>query len=346
MSARCGTEWAEFVDIYMKKDLAHEVESVVGRRRASVTVGIPTRSRRRYLEVAVESVLKNLEAGDQLIIADNASEDDTAEYLSGLTDRRIEIIRHQSDIGMVANWNSLLARARGDYFLLLSDDDSLLTGALGTLRDALDEPSVAIAYGRARVVDATGAVVTFGHLAPKKEQAAEFVSEWGSFRRSIYPCSLMCRTQDLQKIDGFSAKFGPFADVGAWMGILSNLPGGLVRFCRDFVADYRVHPQAVSTTGTFTGIEGLYSLAAEFPSVSGVNMHYYFAAMRAHFVSSAIRRQAAATRLKLIVFIYLLFRSRVVVRENWSLRVYSRQFLIIALPKIYEWSKRRKSQAI
>jgi GT2 family glycosyltransferase len=57
----------------------------------------------------------------QILIWDNASTDDTAEYLKGLDDPRIEVIYHPTNIGVNA-YARLFPRCAGDYLVELDDD--------------------------------------------------------------------------------------------------------------------------------------------------------------------------------------------------------------------------------
>lgn len=92
-----------------------------------LTIGIPTYNRAGTLRRAVESALAQ-DCGDvEILIADNASSDGTEAYCRALAEREpaVRYIRHRSNHGPTANFNSVLRQARGDYFLFLSDDDWL-----------------------------------------------------------------------------------------------------------------------------------------------------------------------------------------------------------------------------
>src|SRR5689334_22925382 len=115
--------------------------------RASVTVAIPTRNRRALLPAAVESALAAAQPHDQVIVSDNASTDDTASYLSSLANARVTVLRQATDLGMVGNWNACLSAARGECFVLLSDDDLVERSALDTLVAPLADATVAVSYG-------------------------------------------------------------------------------------------------------------------------------------------------------------------------------------------------------
>ncbi len=310
---------------------------------ATVTIGIPTRNRVEYLREAVRSALAAAGPDDQIVVSDNASTDATPAFLAGLTDPRVTVLRQRTDLGMVGNWNACLAAARGDHFLMLSDDDLLEPDAIRALSPPLLDRRVAFAYGRARVVDASGALRTLGHPGVVREDSRAFVRAWFRSRRTVYPCGLMMRRADLEEAGGFDAAFGPFADVGAWLGILSATPARDVVFVPDVVASYRVHDAALSTADLRPGIAGATELARRFAAAYLPDGPAGFARIRAHFVASALRRRARGCYLPTLAYLGLLVRHAPLVLRYRPLEPYARQVVILAAPRAYE--RRKRAQA-
>ncbi len=98
-----------------------------------VTVGIPTYNRpeglRRTLECVTAQTYRHLE----IIVADNASPDpDVAaiaqEYAS--KDSRITFCRHETNLGIFANFSFVLQRATGPLFMWWADDDERTPDAI------------------------------------------------------------------------------------------------------------------------------------------------------------------------------------------------------------------------
>ena len=120
-----------------------------------LTIGIPTYNRAGTLRRAVESALAQ-DCGDvEILIADNASSDGTEAYCRALAEREpaVRYIRHRSNRGPTANFNSILRQARGDYFLFLSDDDWLFVAEIAALGKIVSLPE-AMLY---RSLDGTSA---------------------------------------------------------------------------------------------------------------------------------------------------------------------------------------------
>jgi len=77
------------------------------------------------LRHAVSSVLAQSHKDFEIIISDNASEDDYQGYIQTLSDSRVVYYRYASSVPVTANWRKALSLATGDYVLMLGDDDAL-----------------------------------------------------------------------------------------------------------------------------------------------------------------------------------------------------------------------------
>jgi glycosyltransferase involved in cell wall biosynthesis len=100
---------------------------------------LPTRSRLELLKLAIESV-RLQDYGDwEIVVQDNASDDDVCGYVASLSDSRIRCERNERLVPVTDNWNLALGRARGDYSIMLGDDDALIPGCLATLAALVEE---------------------------------------------------------------------------------------------------------------------------------------------------------------------------------------------------------------
>lgn len=91
----------------------------------SLTIGIPTYNRSACVVQTVQRLLHNSDMGFELIVSDNASEDDTIQRLGELSDGRLRTVRQSENLGACANFSFLLDQAKGDYFILHQDDDAV-----------------------------------------------------------------------------------------------------------------------------------------------------------------------------------------------------------------------------
>jgi glycosyltransferase involved in cell wall biosynthesis len=109
----------------------------------AVTVGIPTYNRSAGLQRALESVLGQSERDLEVIVSDNASTDETPQViaLAATHDERIRYLRHETNRGLTANFNAVLEAARGQYVMVLADDDWLEEDYVARCRAMLEADS-------------------------------------------------------------------------------------------------------------------------------------------------------------------------------------------------------------
>ncbi len=97
-----------------------------------ISIGIPTYNRAHAISDAIISVQKQGITDLELIISDNASPDNTEEVVQSFAkdDPRIKYYRQDTNIGPQANFSFTQEKARGKYFMWLSDDDELVPDLL------------------------------------------------------------------------------------------------------------------------------------------------------------------------------------------------------------------------
>jgi glycosyltransferase involved in cell wall biosynthesis len=106
----------------------------------------------------VESVFAQDRDEWRLLVVDDAYPDpQITEWLTGLDDPRVTVVRHDENVGITANYRECLARATQDHLVFLGCDDVLLPDYVGVVLDAFAAvPEAAMVQPGVRVVDETG----------------------------------------------------------------------------------------------------------------------------------------------------------------------------------------------
>ena len=94
--------------------------------RSLVSVCVPVYNAERWLAGALESAVAQTYEELEIVVADNASTDASAEIASGFDDPRIRVERSGVTIGAVANHNRAIRLSHGAYVKFLHADDLLL----------------------------------------------------------------------------------------------------------------------------------------------------------------------------------------------------------------------------
>jgi hypothetical protein len=115
-----------------------------------ISICIPTRNRATLLNRCLSHLMTFSSFNFEVVIADNASTDDTKDIVSLYAEKfpHLTYLRHDTDIGFIRNIHSVLGRARARYAYVLCDDDIVFESGLVLLKTALDEsPELAAASG-------------------------------------------------------------------------------------------------------------------------------------------------------------------------------------------------------
>jgi glycosyltransferase involved in cell wall biosynthesis len=203
----------------------------------SVTVVIPTRNRLTFLREAIDSIERQSLSDWELIVVDDASDDDTSPWLEGHRDPRIRPVRLHRHSDRSAARNRGLREARGGGVLFLDDDDRLRPGALERLNRRLAR--------RPKVVAAVGATVRFDTTGRQERAPHPRIG----FTRTIWPDVLagwdsgsgqaLFRTDCVREAGGWKDGLSYWELGDMWFRVARLGP---VAFLPTTVLELRVHP--------------------------------------------------------------------------------------------------------
>jgi glycosyltransferase involved in cell wall biosynthesis len=139
-----------------------------------VSIGLPVYNGENYLELAIDTILKQTNSDFELIISDNCSNDATAEICQAAChrDARVRYIRQNRNIGAIGNFNSLIHLARGCYFKWAAHDDVMDAEYIESLVQVLDNNSqIDWVYANSDMIDAEGR--SFKQILPPQYEGFE-----------------------------------------------------------------------------------------------------------------------------------------------------------------------------
>jgi glycosyltransferase involved in cell wall biosynthesis len=193
-----------------------------------------------YLREQVDSILTQLNQGDELVVSDDGSTDATVAILQSYG-AAVRIVGHGSAGGVVRNFSRAMSHANGDLILLADQDDVWLPGRATRMRDELLHCD--LVFANAWVVDeqlrSTG-VTLFDQLQPS-------LGFWHNLvkNRSFVGCCMGFRRSMI-------AKLLPLPSSTPWhdwlIGLFATLHGH-VRQIETPLLLYRRHGMNASSTG-------------------------------------------------------------------------------------------------
>ncbi len=180
-----------------------------------VTIGIPTYNHAaEYLRETLRSALGQSYTNLEIIIADNCSSDDTQTLARSLDDPRVRYFRHPENIPANDNFNFCLQQAKGEYFQLLHDDDTIDPDFIETCMRATEgRAAVGIIRTGARIIDGHGKVIRELENVTGNESTEELFISWLRSRTWMFLCATLFNTARLKASGGFNSKHQLFQDV-------------------------------------------------------------------------------------------------------------------------------------
>jgi len=91
---------------------------------------VPVYNCRPWIEEALRSLLDQTVPVDEILVADDASTDGTADHIESLALPRTRVLRSEANQGISRQLNRLVAEARGRYVMRMDGDDISLPGRL------------------------------------------------------------------------------------------------------------------------------------------------------------------------------------------------------------------------
>ncbi|MDX6750223.1 glycosyltransferase [Geminicoccaceae bacterium 1502E] len=129
-----------------------------------VSVGLPVYNGERYLSEALDSLLAQSVRDIEIVIADNASTDRTAEICRSYEarDERVRYVRNERNIGAAPNFNRVFELSSAPLFHGGACDDLYEPLFLQRCIEALDrDPGVVLGHARTRLIGERGEPLVF-----------------------------------------------------------------------------------------------------------------------------------------------------------------------------------------
>jgi glycosyltransferase involved in cell wall biosynthesis len=124
-----------------------------------VTLGIATYNRHDYLAEAIRSALdQDFSDLEVLVVLDGTTNPQTDEVLQAFADEpRLRVVRHETNRGIAAAYNTFVSEGRGELIAMIGDDDLCLPGRIRRQVEIFDRhPETGVAHGDAIVIDSAG----------------------------------------------------------------------------------------------------------------------------------------------------------------------------------------------
>lgn len=211
-----------------------------------ISVCMATHNGARYIKEQIDSILPQLAEGDELIVSDDGSKDDTIEIIEQYADPRIKVFRYQHPVKFTdhfathryasRNFENAMSHAKGDIVFLCDQDDVWTSDKVAKCVEALKD-AILVKHNGIRIdseskpmgLDSCGVPVS-SHLLVNLYRL-KIPGSHVAFRRELLDVALPLPENTVSH--------------DAWLGCLASFIGRCVTL-DDRLIRYRIHQANVS----------------------------------------------------------------------------------------------------
>lgn len=215
-----------------------------------VTIGLPA-VKAIFLEKSIKSCLSQSYSNIEIIIQNNAIDQtkkkQIKEIVEKFSDNRIRYHETKNQIPMVQNWNSILQKAKGEFFSILCDDDLWEPRFIEEIILLSNKyQNTNIFHSRVVIINDQGEIVRLTENYPEYEDCIDFIYYRLTGHRSTYLSDFVVKTKSLRDINGYvDLPDGWGSDTITWFKL--SLIGG-IGYTREKLCNYRVSNINVSNS--------------------------------------------------------------------------------------------------
>jgi glycosyltransferase involved in cell wall biosynthesis len=211
------------------------------------SIFLPVRNGWPYVKECVESILNQSYPHFVLTVLDNASTDNTVQWISSMKDPRIRMIKSQRSLSIKESWARIKDEPKLEFMTMIGHDDILDSGFLEIIKDLiLINPGASLYQTGSRLINDKGKAIRSCKPVPEIETAAEYLSARFTFKRDVSGTGYVMRSIDYDQVGGifdFERLF--FADDALWLSLSKK--SWKASDVREAFA-VRIHPQSESAS--------------------------------------------------------------------------------------------------
>lgn len=229
-----------------------------------VSVIIPMHNSSKHIEECLKSVINQTYKNIEVIVIDDASEDNSLELVKRIKDSRIRIIKLKENVGAANSRNEGIKEATGDYICFLDSDDYWIIDKLDRQVKFMEDNNYTFIYG---------GYDYFKKGRRKKAKVPKSMTYNQLLKNhAIFTSTVMLNMSYLKKEEIYMPDIKRGQDYGAWWNILKK---GITAYAiTDTIAIYRVGEKSLSSN-KFKAIDRTWKLFKR-ENLSYPKRVYYF----------------------------------------------------------------------
>ncbi len=190
----------------------------------------------KYIKPQVASILSQLESSDELVIVDDASQDETIEIINKFNDPRIKLIYNQTNLGAIKTFEKALKFVNNDIIFLSDQDDIWLPNKVSIIKEKFQKhPTITLVLSDAYIIDSHNKIVSDSYFKIRGKFVSGVIPN--IIKNKYLGCTMAFRKKMIKYFLPFPSDI-PMHDI--WMGIV-NATYGKTYYINEPLIQYRLH---------------------------------------------------------------------------------------------------------
>ena len=207
--------------------------------RPMISVCMAVCNGEKFLLAQLKSILGQLTEDDEVVIVDDASEDNSMAIINSIYDPRIRLLQNRKNIGPLKSFEMALKDARGDYIFFADQDDLWLPNKVQYVTECFSNPRVLAVVTDAKVANEKEEIIHESYFG-WRDSGPGFLKNF--YKNSFLGCCMAIR----KECKDFILPFPPFSYMhDRWIGLACTVVGE-VRFLSCPLLIYRRHENTVT----------------------------------------------------------------------------------------------------
>lgn len=196
--------------------------------RPAVSLCVPAYQAEHHLRATIDSLLAQNYDDFEVVIVDNHSSDGTSKIVESIADKRVRVVRNDSTLPIIDNFNAAVRLSRGEFVKLVCADDVLDPDCVAVQSAILRRfPGVALVGAQTDFIDGDGALLrpARGLRGIAGRRRSDHV-----VRRLVRsgtnpigaPVATMFRRSDFDRCGGFRDDPLFYSDADLWVRLLQH----------------------------------------------------------------------------------------------------------------------------
>ncbi len=197
-----------------------------------ISVAMATCQGERWIGKQLQSILDQLEAHDEIVVADAQSTDRTLEIVRDLCGDKARLFTGIRRGDVPATFEVALSACKGNFIFLSDQDDVWLPGKVDECCDALSGTKPLVLHD-ARILGPDQQILSESFFRSRTIETGFWHNLW---RPGFLGCAMACKPELLSKALPFPASL-PMHDW--WLGLLAERTGGVARISKPLIHHLR-----------------------------------------------------------------------------------------------------------